>query len=191
MSGSKVYSSNKNDYKAAMKGVACGTVKCRSDGCTENIKCNDKATAGRYVFVTTPNNRRYLTICHFEAYATAPLNQRKSISNEKKKFSNEGWHNIGQWYQIDAGASVQVNGVVLAGRRNSNQWVQTYRVITSTDGNDWTEPGAKVTGTMAPNAWAIYRADALRRTQAEGGNGDGGCCWLLDWGQVASQAVDF
>jgi len=42
-----------------------------------------------------------------------------------------------QWMQIDTGAVQQIEGIVTQGRRDYYQWVQSYKVMVSDDGNDW------------------------------------------------------
>ena len=52
------------------------------------------------------------------------------------------------WVQIDLGKPTAVGGVVTQGRRNTNQWVTTFKVGTSTDGKkfDLVNNGALFSG---------------------------------------------
>ena len=48
----------------------------------------------------------------------------------------------GEWMQIDAGQLVTLSGVVTQGRKDTDQWVTQYSVLTSTDGKTWTKAGS-------------------------------------------------
>jgi hypothetical protein len=56
--------------------------------------------------------------------------------------SPEAWcaisNDLNQWIQMDAGQVKVINGVVTQGRQNIDQWVTSYFIETSSDGNTWT-----------------------------------------------------
>ncbi|XP_078614209.1 putative carboxypeptidase X1 [Branchiostoma floridae x Branchiostoma japonicum] len=47
--------------------------------------------------------------------------------------SNDG----NQWLQVDLGKPTEIQGVVTQGRFGYHQWVETYKLHFSTDGNNW------------------------------------------------------
>ena len=52
-----------------------------------------------------------------------------------------GWsvrtNDINQWIQVEFESSTWMNGVIIQGRSDSNQWVTQYKVQYSTDGENW------------------------------------------------------
>jgi hypothetical protein len=63
---------------------------------------------------------------------------------------NTGWcggkNEVGQFYQMDAGRVTSIAGVVTQGSKNAGQWVKTYKVLVSQDGEQWREVGNVYTG---------------------------------------------
>jgi hypothetical protein len=55
--------------------------------------------------------------------------------------SAEGWCagylDLNQWIQMDAGQVKVINGVVTQGSQRNNQWVTSYFIEASSDGNTW------------------------------------------------------
>ena len=56
--------------------------------------------------------------------------------------SNQAWsaqhNNKQQWYQIDAVINIHVAGIVIQGRKNAEQWIKSFKISHSKDGNNWT-----------------------------------------------------
>ena len=81
-----------------------------------------------------------------------------------------GQQQAGQWMQIDAGVELYVVGVATQARTNCcNQWVTSYRVQTSTDGNSWAYVGGTFSGNgytnsyqKVTNSFAAVRARYVR-----------------------------
>jgi hypothetical protein len=48
-----------------------------------------------------------------------------------------GSNDLNQWIQMDAGQEKVINGVVTQGRQEADQWVTSYLIETSIDGNTW------------------------------------------------------
>jgi hypothetical protein len=48
-----------------------------------------------------------------------------------------GANSQGQWFQIDAAEVLSIAGVVTQGRRESAQWVTSFKVKVSKDGRSW------------------------------------------------------
>ena len=48
-----------------------------------------------------------------------------------------GDSDVNQWIQVDLRASKLVSGIVLQGREDNDQWVSTYKVAYSDDGNSF------------------------------------------------------
>ena len=55
--------------------------------------------------------------------------------------SKQGWsaqhNNQQQWYQIDAVVIIYVAGLIIQGRENHDQWVKTFKISHSKDGQTW------------------------------------------------------
>ena len=53
-----------------------------------------------------------------------------------------GPDDLNQWIQMDTGQVKVINGVVTQGGQNYDQWVTSYFIETSSDGNTWFAIGA-------------------------------------------------
>ena len=95
--------------------------------------------------------------------------------------SPEGWcaasNDLNQWVQMDAGQVKVINGVVTQGPQTLDQWVTSYFIETSSDGNTWTRhlssynhPGSYLSYSdgldspntlAAPDEWTVVCATSL------------------------------
>ena len=66
--------------------------------------------------------------------------------------SPTGWcaasNDLNQWVQMDAGQVKVINGVVTQGRQRYDQWVTSYIIETSSDGNTWFLVGGTLTSAL-------------------------------------------
>lgn len=57
--------------------------------------------------------------------------------------SNQAWsaqhNNQQQWYQIDAVINIGIAGIIVQGRKNADQWIKSFKISYSKDGNNWTK----------------------------------------------------
>jgi hypothetical protein len=68
----------------------------------------------------------------------------RSMLNSQQAWSAR-YNRVGQWMTIDLGSAQYVSGVATQGRANSDQWVTSYTVRTSTDNAAW-GPSTSCTG---------------------------------------------
>ena len=79
------------------------------------------------------------------------------LHGQGKLDSTQGWsagHNTkGQWWQIDLGRPMKVQGVVTQGRTAYDQYVKSYQVKVSNDGHSWqpVDGGKTFAGNSAAN----------------------------------------
>ena len=48
-----------------------------------------------------------------------------------------GTQDLNQWIQVEFESSKWMNGIIIQGRSNTNQWVTEYKVQYSIDGENW------------------------------------------------------
>eukprot|EP01083_Nonionella_stella_P296330 1006720_1 len=85
-------------------------------------------------------------------YSNQPQHSASSVYNndKPKKGHNRGtidseqaWsaqhNNKQQWYQIDANITASIAGILIQGRKNQDQWIKTFKVSYSQDGQHWNE----------------------------------------------------
>ncbi|CAK0892175.1 unnamed protein product, partial [Prorocentrum cordatum] len=99
--------------------------------------------ASSSIWVNEPENKR--------AYSSVWGNNKVGTGHAQSTLdSYQAWsskyNSIGQWMQMDLGATKTVRGVVTQGRWRSSQWVTSYQVSVSEDGKSWQEFGATFTG---------------------------------------------
>jgi len=82
--------------------------------------------------------------------------------------SGNGGQSVGDWWQMDTGSTQMIGAVTTQGRANYDQWVTSYAVQYSTDGNIWlgvdgdktfpgnTDRGTKVTNKFTKPVTARY-----------------------------------
>ncbi|CAK0892174.1 unnamed protein product [Prorocentrum cordatum] len=88
------------------------------------------------------NTRTYSSVWGNQAAGTG---HARSALDSVQAWSSR-YNSVGQWMQMDLGASVTVSGVVTQGRANWNQWVTSYEVATSLDGKHWKDISGRFAG---------------------------------------------
>ena len=117
--------------------------------------------------ITTPNSMRSAS----SVWGNRGLNYQLNDCGNSMIDSSAGWcskHNkVGQWIQLDNGKLGSISGVITQGRKNSDQWVESFRVKYKDQNGSWwdidgkTFPGnkdrnSKVTTTFSKPVRARY-----------------------------------
>ena len=117
--------------------------------------------------LTTPNSMRSAST----VWGDRGLNYQLNDCGNSMIDSSAGWcasgNVIGQWIQLDNGKVGSISGVITQGRKNSTQWVQSFKVKYKDESGSWwdidgkTFPGnrdrdSKVTTTFSKPVRARY-----------------------------------
>ena len=117
--------------------------------------------------LTTPNSMRSAS----SVWGDRGLNYQLKDCGNSMIDSSAGWctpvNNVGQWIQLDNGKFGSISGVITQGRKNSAQWVTSYKVKYKDESGSWwdidgkTFPGnvdksSKVTTTFSKPVRARY-----------------------------------
>jgi len=57
-------------------------------------------------------------------------------------------NSVGQWMQVDLGATKKIVGTVVQGRANLDQWITKYKVRYSTNGSSWRDVPGEFAGNI-------------------------------------------
>ncbi|CAK0892173.1 unnamed protein product, partial [Prorocentrum cordatum] len=119
--------------------MRAGVLTCAAPVKAASVSCD----ASSSIWVNEPENKR--------AYSSVWGNNKVGTGHARSTLdSYQAWssryNSIGQWMQMDLGATKTVRGVVTQGRWRSSQWVTSYQVSVSEDGRSWHDIGATFTG---------------------------------------------
>ena len=89
------------------------------------------------------DSRDYSSIYYNNAKGTG---HTRSMLDSPQAWSATDGATKGEWMQIDLGYMMCVHGVVTQSRKASDQWVTSYKISFSGDGESFTEPPQVFTG---------------------------------------------
>jgi hypothetical protein len=116
--------------------------------------------------LTTPNSMRSASLVH----DNRGLNWKLQRCGNSMIDSSSGWcgqNHVGEWIQLDNGKIGSISGVITQGRKDADQWVQSFKVKYKDESGSWwdidgkTFPGnkdrnTKVTTTFSKPVRARY-----------------------------------
>jgi hypothetical protein len=103
--------------------------------------------------LTTPNSMRSAS----SVWGDRGLNWKLQICGNSMIDSSGGWcskHNsVGQWIELDNGKFGSISGVITQGRKDTDQWVKSFKVKYKDESNSWWDIDGKIfTGNVDRNS---------------------------------------
>ena len=96
-------------------------------GCLLPVRAVARCSLGHIAFSPTSKNMKFSSI--YTGVASGRLNSRSAWAPKRAQ--------EGEWMQIDTGSLQTIAGVVTQGHRNAGQWVTSFIVKVSADGQQW------------------------------------------------------